>query len=397
MNEPRSASSPFGRRSTSGTTSVVNASSSRPSGNALQFVRFQPHVATPVFKLDKVLVVGYGNIGRIKAPIWKSLGLDVVIHDINSHAADVARRHGYTVYDMRSPLSGQYMLDVSTPAGSHFEALTWALAHVASLPTAVLIEKPLASGHEELSLFESFADTPVGRALGNRIFVDESYFSSRALTLTNDIILQANEVIESLDIELSKNRLLDCHGGRFFDADLGAIGIEVPHMLAILQLLGVDPALLAASAATLLIDAERHENQAFVFHARAAEADIRLTSYLGNFRLHDNRLVKNEGVVRRVRIATNKGRYVLDLDPVPHLPRYYARLQAASSVTANTQAIIADNHLRSHLSLFAVEEMGGVELGRFDLQSAVRDSRRLVDIRRASHIHIVDHERTQGL
>lgn len=343
-------------------------------------------------KSDKVLIIGYGKIGRIKSRIWRSLGIEAIVYDIDQKAALSAYQDDFNVYHPSSSMSGDYMLDISTPAGQHFKALAWATSHGAGDPNVIIIEKPLVSTLEEASALEGFIQTTSGRTLEDKIFVNESYYSSSALALVRDSILESGESIEAFEMELSKNRLMDNDQGRFFDAALGAVGIEVPHMLATLQMFGLRPELLVASRATLLIDHMRPDNQAFLLQHCYAGVDIKLTSYLGDFRLQSGRLVKNEGIVRELRVTTNKTCYRLEFDPVAILPRYYTKLHTLSATTVSQPQAIVDDHLRKHMSLCAAsQESAHTDL--FGLENAILIAKTLMAIRHQCQIHVVGAER----
>jgi predicted dehydrogenase len=203
----------------------------------------------------QVLIIGYGTIGRVKARVWKSLGLDVLVYDTSLNAIVRARNDGYAIYVPRTSLHGEYLVDISTPAGHHWQALEWALANGPACPRAVLIEKPLASNETEIQAFRALNDSALGKHLAHNIFINESYVSSSALAILKRSIEAVGEIIESLEVELSKNRLADNSQGRFFDRYLNAIGHEVPHMLAVLQMFGFDvEQVLRSKPATLYID-----------------------------------------------------------------------------------------------------------------------------------------------
>lgn len=343
-------------------------------------------------KSDKVLMIGYGRIGKIKSLIWRSLGLEAVIYDTDALAALSAYEDNFTMYHPFSSMSGDYMLDISTPAGQHFKALEWAITHGASVPRAVIMEKPLASTLNEVSAFEEFTQTTPGSRLAGKIFVNESYYSSTALVQVRDSIREHGEYIESLDIELSKNRLSDNDRGRFFDAALGVLGIEVPHMVAMLQVFGVSPELLTAGNATLLIDQMRPDSQAFLLHHHSTGVEIRLSSYLGDFRFQHGRLVKNEGVVRELTVTTNKRRYRLAFDPVATLPRYHTHLHILPPASNGKPEMIVDDHLRKHMSLCATNQRSA--LTEFcGLKNALRIAKILIEIRQKCDVRLVGRTR----
>jgi len=333
----------------------------------------------------RILIIGYGKIGRVKASIWKSLGCEVYVYDVKKAAMDSAKSDGLNLYTDSSKMVGDYILDISTPAGQHFKSLHWALGHGAGHPKAILIEKPLASTTDECTLFEDFMKTDAGQKFANKIFVDESYYSSPSLNLLKETIQKNKEEILSLEIELSKPRLPDRVSGRFFDVELGALGVEAPHMLAILQLLGQNLSSFKPEAVYLFVDEQRIENQALLLTAQNKGIAISLISYLGDFRVKGGKLVKNNGIKRHVKIATNKSHYFLELDPVTALPRMRARLQIKSPENNRRVLIpIDDDHLKNHLSYFLSGQSLAPNAELFEMKNAMLVSKTLIATRRQS-------------
>lgn len=302
-----------------------------------------------------VLLIGFGKIGQIKAALWQSMGLTVLVYDISPTAQELIVESGYQIAtplalkELR--LSKELIVDVSTPASTHASALTWALDTLApNYPMHILLEKPVVSSAEELRTLEltlaRHADFDK-----NNLIVNESYFSSAALRKVKAMIDESGEELKLVSVELSKNRISDNDNGRFFDYSLGALGIEMPHMVAILQYFGLSLDELAGQNPKLYVDRDRFDNQGFTMHYKENGTSIELKSFLGNFRLSTNTArQKNEGIIRVLELATKSRHYKIIFDPAPGVPRYHAKIVVADKI-ANviSETVISDNHLEQHL------------------------------------------------
>ncbi len=288
-----------------------------------------------------VLVIGYGKIGQIKALLWKSLGVTVYVHDVSQPVVHKAVNDGFKSY--KECLTGKKLtIDISTPAEQHYNSLKWAIETISSSIDQILIEKPLASSLEELANFTSLEEN-----LKSKLTLNESYFSSAGLLqLMNSI----DETPLHIEIELSKNRLDDVAHGRFFDHSLGAVGIETPHMLAILQMLHIPLNKISVSYASLYVDSRQIENQGFEMSFMTAGTSVLLRSFLGDFTRSESRLIKSNRTIRYVKVRTKLNDYVLEFDPAPDLQRYHSRLtMRQSGKTKSTVSEFTDNHLKEHM------------------------------------------------
>jgi predicted dehydrogenase len=182
-----------------------------------------------------VLVVGFGKIGAIKSEIWKSLGAEVYVYDVSPSANKRIIEAGYTPFTLLDDTTiKELIVDISTPAAKHATALDWALSTLSVCPRIILLEKPLVSSEAELAVLLDVLKSNPDVNL-QHIFVNESYYASTALRKVKELVGESGESIQGLTVDLSKNRIMDNDNGRFFDYELGAIGIEMPHMIAIAQ------------------------------------------------------------------------------------------------------------------------------------------------------------------
>lgn len=310
-----------------------------------------------------VLVVGYGKIGRIKSDLWRALGLEVFVYDADSSKNALILNDGHHLANemAKSTDRDHLILDISTPAGYHVAGLKTALAMTKSKPTAILIEKPVVSTIRELKSLQEVLEQYAEQGMAEIAYFNESYYSSDAILEIIDKVRGKKERITSIAIELSKNRLSDNDSGRFFDFALGVVGIEMPHMVAILQMFGFDTDILASKSGTLLVDSERDDNQGYKLAYVDNGASVLLETYLGDFRDNAGLIVPNEGITRRMSVATPTTTFEILFDPADCVPRYHARIREINLKGAVSEKVIVDDHLKKHLSYFkSVESLQDV-------------------------------------
>ena len=292
----------------------------------------------------RVLIIGYGKIGRIKAPMWSEMGATVYVYEQNDMLHSKILEDGYSLFAIKDHVFD--IVDISTPAGMHYRALAWA-ADTVSEPAIYLIEKPLASTQEELQAFKTFlSENPT---LSRKIVINESYYNSTLLDEVAKDIASRNANIRSIHVELSKNRLEDLEAGRFFDNDLEAIGIEVPHMLAILDRFGVS--LPEGCRPSLIVDTLKRANQAFILKTNEGDPEIVLESYLGNFRYEGTNVTRNTTITRKAKITTDILDYQIEFDPLIDYKRFHGKLTILEKGIVVSKRTVLDNHLDAQLRL----------------------------------------------
>jgi len=296
----------------------------------------------------RVLIVGYGKIGRTKAFMWKSLDAKVFVSDISQLARQRAIRDGFELLELQK-IDNSIIIDISTPAEQHFAALNWCIDYATELPRYILVEKPLVSSVDELAALQDLIQSH-GNDLEDIIFLNESYYESAGLHKLVELIDGPPKYIE---VELSKNRLDDSSKGRFFDDRLHSIGIEVPHMLAVLQALDINLDDLRNAKSTLYVDKNRYQNQGFELEFQFNTTKILLRSFLGNFNIRKGNKLSKNNTVRIIKIDTDTQNITLELDPVDNLPRYHSRVSISSAERAEPSVIeLADNHMLNHMLQF---------------------------------------------
>lgn len=94
----------------------------------------------------KALVLGCGSIGRRHAANLSSLGVEVVVTDLDASRAEAAAALTHSEAANRDEVPDPDLVIIATPTASHVEDMQWALSRGAH----VFVEKPLASTTHEL-------------------------------------------------------------------------------------------------------------------------------------------------------------------------------------------------------------------------------------------------------
>lgn len=304
--------------------------------------------------MQHVLIVGFGKIGAIKARLWVELGAKVYIYDIRTDAAfrSLLAAQQLTLFETAiHDTLPNLIIDISTPASHHVSALDWALKTLVNVPRLILIEKPIVSSPDEKRCLENICNTFADKtgSLPN-IIVNESYYESAALHALKRLVQADGNPLLGIDIILSKNRLPDNENGRFFDHELGALGIEMPHMVAILHYLGFNLDTLKKLQAHRYIDQKRNDNQGVVVIGATGGCQINLVSFLGNFTYKNHMLEQNPPVTRTVRAWTKHHQYSLRFDVLDGTKSHHTKLTVTALKNGKQHTeLIEDSHLRLHL------------------------------------------------
>lgn len=293
----------------------------------------------------KVLIVGYGNIGRIKSALWQHLGHEVYVFDSSQMALNLAIAEGLKSSRFIST-EDKLIIDICSASSQHFKSLEWALSKFVNTDNLILIEKPLASSNLELKKYKELIQQKP--ELKKRIFLNESYFSSSAVNFASSLIEHADGKVK-IDIEFSKNRLPDNHKGRFFDRNLGALGIELPHTLAVLQALGLDLDLLVEAQGSLYVSNDDISNQGYELLYDSQTIGLRIASFLGDFNISNGKPINNPPVTRLLKIESDNYRAEVMFDPVPDLPRYFSSVAYHQDGRMVDIKKLDDNHLLAHM------------------------------------------------
>jgi predicted dehydrogenase len=289
-----------------------------------------------------VLILGYGKIGQIKARIWRSLGRKVYVYEPDERKVAQIEADGNVAYQPGQRMGDDLVIDISTPSGAHTSSLAWILARPELKPRTIFSEKPLVSSMDEMAQLEELLGTPAAKGVRGKIIVNESYYLSSALEYVITEIGRLSATITGIRVDLSKNRLTDVSKGRFVDAHLGPMGIETPHMLALVQALGFDFEDLSITKSVIFQDPRNVHNAGFRVDLAKNGVPVVIESYLGDFRVLDSgNMMPNEGIVRELEVTTDKATLRIEFDPVPGLARYISRVGTKE---------IEDNHMGKHLA-----------------------------------------------
>ncbi|WP_163652947.1 Gfo/Idh/MocA family oxidoreductase [Listeria sp. PSOL-1] len=266
-------------------------------------------------KLSKrVLMVGFGTMGRIMLKKWLNYVENVDVVDINHDPTEkISKRVQFysSLEKLNQAISPSFFYDVvyiCVPTDKHLQIIEELL--IAEYPfKKILIEKPLTNDIHALNKINNLVEKY--SQVGIQVFVQEQYYLSSALEAL-EIICGTNEIIQ-MEIEMSKDRTLDEEKGRFKDTVLGTFGIEFPHMLAILDKLN----LLEQFEIT---DVEYLEPDSFysgvTVQGESSGINIILKSHLD---------AKN--IKRNVAITSATGeQWAAWFDPIPNFSRYYSSI-----------------------------------------------------------------------
>lgn len=314
----------------------------------------------------KVLIIGFGKIGKIKASIWKKYGCDVSVYDINHNRVNAARLEGYKcVLNLQTDLDFSY-IDICTPTLFHIYYLRELLLNSQA---QLLVEKPLVSNIRDFTLLKECIEESSENA--ERIIFSEQYYYSKALAYLKNLI--ENENLISVQIVMNKNRISDNQKGRFIDNELEAFGIEIPHMLAILDFFKVDWKQFKPEKEISLYLSNDAINSGCRVLGRVTEVEINLESFLGSYRYNQSGVIfKNSQIERYLIIKTDKTEYRVVFDPVKAFPRYF------TVVEYNGVKRIFDDNLLENMIISILSNMKKEKLS---VHNGLEISKKLIELR----------------
>ena len=289
----------------------------------------------------KVLILGCGTIGQIKAGLWLSLGADVYLYDTSPSQVSKLLTTDKRLQRFGHQQLDNLMIDISTPSDQHASSMSWIYKNIKN-PRTILVEKPICTNVDDRAVIKRL----LNKHEGVPVFVNESYFWSTALDWTSDQLQMNNEEIISIEINLSKNRLADTRSGRFFDRELESYGIEIPHAIAILQKFGIGIDELSVRTNIMCRGEDDSFNQGVhLILSDTSDRIVKIDSFLGDFMIQADEKIQNS-LKRWLLVETDKqNKYHVWFDPVAGEQRF------KSIVEINGIETIAldDNHLRRHL------------------------------------------------
>lgn len=288
-----------------------------------------------------VLIVGYGKIGKIKALIWKECGAKVFISDIAKEGLHRAQEDGfdienspyYTVFDF---------VDICTPSSTHIEVLRRIISEGVKF-NRVVIEKPLFNNLQQKKILYKLLEND--NSLNERIIVNEQYHKSKVIKCLQEKI--SKKKIKRIQITMSKNRNADNKSGRFIDNDIGAYGIELPHILAILDMLDKPIYPMKLLKNNLYMDSNDKNNQGiYIEYVTKFDTAVIINSFLGDFKISPENEISNNIFTDRSLVIEGEGfKYSIIMDPHPTNERLYAELDFGKE-----SILIHDDMLRNVIS-----------------------------------------------
>ncbi|MDZ3952330.1 hypothetical protein U0X36_05115 [Bacillus thuringiensis] len=285
-----------------------------------------------------VLIVGYGKIGKIKARIWKRCGANVSISDITKKQMECAQLGGFSI----EKATAYHFIDICTPSSIHIEVLRQIISDGVKFDR-VVIEKPLFNNSKEQKMLDELLINDT--SLYEKIIVNEQYYKSKGIQILKERLLK--EKVKHIKITMSKNRKKDNQDGRFIDNDIGAYGIELPHILAILDMLGKPINVMEATKNILYVDLNDKNNQGIAIEYTTKDCTkVIINSFLGDFKVSpENKISNNKIVDRSILIEGDGFLYRVILDPHPLKSRLLAELHFN-----NDSMLIHDDMLTENIS-----------------------------------------------
>ncbi|PEZ30943.1 hypothetical protein CN345_17625 [Bacillus thuringiensis] len=295
----------------------------------------------PQQRAPNVLIIGYGKIGKIKAQIWRQCGTNVSISDITKKQIENATMDGFSI-DVPSFHTTYNFVDICTPSGTHIDVLRH-LILVGCKFDYVVIEKPLYSNIQEKNNLYQLLDNDT--SLHEKIIVNEQYYKSKMIKFLREKI--KNDSITYIEITMSKNRTTDNEHGRFFDYDIGSYGIEVPHILAILEMLNQSIDGMKLIENVLYVGSNNKSNQGVhIVYVSNSGTTVVINSFLGDFKMSsNNKILDNSTTDRHVFIKGQGCEYRVILDPHPSQDRLVTELNFG-----NESTLIRDDMLKENIS-----------------------------------------------
>lgn len=178
--------------------------------------------------------VGYGVVAKIHEQKLKEFGVKTIgIVETDIEKRKQATQDGYQVFSSCAEAAKlqPFFWDICVNTNHHFQIMKSIMSF--DNYTNIIVEKPICLYSEIAKLKDILSE------FRGQIVVNENYYSSNVIyTLKNLAFHKFKITPQKLVVEFTKNRYLDMLEGRFIDNDLGVIGYEGSHMLAIILEMG---------------------------------------------------------------------------------------------------------------------------------------------------------------
>ena len=377
-------------------------------------------ITTGLTPENTVLTMGLGKAGtELHGPLWHGEGFSQIGWDIKAELcvpsglsgkgqAAVAAGRLVLVNNLAEVPCVPAVLDIATSSGRHLAALKSALKEVyvpkGLLPKAVLLEKPVVSPDEMGGLEALLAR----HGIEDSIIVNETYLASSALAKVSKLAEEKRKqgiAVSRFEVVKYKDRVPDVKAGRFTDPELGAFGIEMPHMVSIACVLaGMQPEERLVPTQNVYyqgIDGIRESEATYVTAHTENGVEIAMAQGLGPFTMDaEGGMVRYSGldeggsmpdIVRNTVVRFSDGTSArIDFDPAPGVPRYHSILRTFDARGKQLkEEVIADNMLKRIIEGTADLAKTGVrpDVARaLDVRTAMRTVLTLAALRGATRL-----------
>ena len=186
----------------------------------------------------KCIRIGFGKIAQIHEEHLRKQGVHTIgVVEIDPKRIQAIELAGFKAFNSLAEAIKQQpdFYDICTPVYARADTLgvLCALDPYAN----ILIEKPICD-------FKDWAQvSQILSAHKGRVAVNENYASSNVTLAVKHELTKRGIEPNRLIIESTKNRVPDFLSGRFIDSQLGALGYECSHLLALVQEMGAGYAL----------------------------------------------------------------------------------------------------------------------------------------------------------
>lgn len=321
------------------------------SGYRLNIVNLRDTIKSMISK--KVLIIGLGKFGTIKADVYTRLGCYVDALDIKGISSSSSVHNCYNSPDQIR--LGYDVYEICVPTQRHVEYLS--LLTINNPDVTVVCEKPLCSNYRDLAAGIATA----GRNFNTNYVYSENYVASNAIKPILALIKEHSLVATKVVMEFSKDRRPDIEGGRFVDTDLEGFGIEIPHMLTFLEILGFQYSKITSTVTEdLVTENKTYLRQGNIKIRGFSEEGVSVEIYQSldgqtNFK-HSSLLVdpENKKPYRILYMEFEEGYEIfVQFEPVYTLERYIARIELHKDGTVIKSSQLKDAPLNQLAYLIA--------------------------------------------
>ncbi len=181
--------------------------------------------------MRKIILIGYGKVGRIHQKYLKKYGGNVIIVDRDKSKIKGEKNAFLDFKEAMKEfknLEKPFLYDICTDTSQHFPVFKKIVSKDNN--ANILIEKPIVNSEKQIKQIQEI----LKKNPSVHVFVNENYLFSKILKRTLEEMKKNSFKRYDIYIEFSKNRIPDMKKGRFVDKKLNALGIEGPHIISML-------------------------------------------------------------------------------------------------------------------------------------------------------------------